>query len=103
MTLALEQYKLRLGERFGAALVEVRLFGSRARGEAHAESDVDVLVVLERAGFDDRRTAIDLAADVGLEHGLIVSPTVFDRSTWARYREQERPLAAEIERDGILV
>ena len=103
LRLALAEYRRLLERRFGKALVEVRLFGSRARGEAHAESDVDLLVVLETAGWDERRDAIDLATDVGLERTLLLSPTVFDRATWALWVEQGRPLAREIERDGVPV
>jgi hypothetical protein len=37
-----------LGEIFGDRLRDVVLVGSRARGQAHPESDVDLLVVLDR-------------------------------------------------------
>jgi len=60
-------------------------------------------VVLERAGFAERRTAIDLATDVGLEHDLLISPSVFDRQTWSDWCRQERPFAREVERDGVEV
>ena len=68
-------------ERFGHAVIDIRLFGSHARSNAHEESDVDVAVVLEEAGWETRRDIIDLAADIGLAHGLMLSPTVFDRET----------------------
>jgi len=91
--------KLRL--HFGPALVSLRLFGSVARGESHEESDVDVAVVLDRVDWDARRQVIDLATDIGLARGLSISPTLFDRETWERYRAQERPLVMDIEREGI--
>jgi len=98
---ALGALRARLEQRWGDALIAMRLFGSRVRGEASAESDVDVCVVLERAGWDERRATIDAAADVGLEHELVISATVFDRATYERWREQGRPLVADIEREGI--
>lgn len=91
----------RLRARWGEDLVALRLFGSRARGEADAESDVDVAVVLEHVDWKTKCAVIDLAADVGLEHDLLLSPTVFDRATYERWRRQERPLAMDIEREGI--
>ncbi len=36
----------RLRQRYGDNLLRVRLFGSKARGDAHEESDFDLLVVL---------------------------------------------------------
>lgn len=88
-------------ERFGAAVIDIRLFGSHARSAAHAESDVDVAVVLEQAGWEVRRDIIDLAADIGLAHNLMLSPTVFDRQTYERWCAQDRPLTRDIEQEGI--
>lgn len=88
-------------ERFGHAVIDIRLFGSHARSNAHEESDVDVAVVLEEAGWETRRDIIDLAADIGLARGLMLSPTVFDRETYERWRAQDRPLTRDIEREGI--
>lgn len=88
-------------ERFGDSVVEIRLFGSHARSSAHEESDVDVAVVLNEAGWETRRDIIDLATDIGLEHGLTLSPTVFDAATYERWRVQDRPLVRDIEHEGI--
>ena len=88
-------------ERYGDAVVDIRLFGSYARSSAHEESDVDIAVVLDELGWKIRREVIDLASDVGLEYGLSLSPTVFARDTWERWRAQDRPLTRDIEREGI--
>jgi len=98
---ALAQFAGELRRRFGEAVIEVRLFGSFARSEAYEESDVDVAVVLAHADWNTRREVIDLATDVGLPLDLLISPTVFDRETYERWREQERPLVMDIEREGV--
>jgi predicted nucleotidyltransferase len=76
--LALTEFVTRLRHSLSGNLVDVRLFGSEARGEATPESDIDVLVVVqpesERATLEDR--AIDIAFDVNLEFGVYVSPRV---------------------------
>ncbi len=43
---ALDDARRRLAEIYGDRIVRVILYGSQARGDAHADSDVDVLVVL---------------------------------------------------------
>ena len=98
---ALARFAEELRRRFGDAVLDVRLFGSFARAEAHEDSDVDVAVVLERADRHVRREVIDLATDVGLPVDLHISPTILDRETWERWRRQERPLVMDIERDGV--
>jgi predicted nucleotidyltransferase len=98
---ALENFASRLRARYGDAVVDVRLFGSVARGESHEASDVDVAVVLSHLDWETRRAVIDLATDIGLSCGLSISPTVFARQTWDRFRDEERPLVMDIVRDGI--
>lgn len=60
----LDAFAAGLRERFGPRLLAIRLFGSYARGEAHEESDVDCLVLLDRADRDDDCAVTDLAADL---------------------------------------
>jgi predicted nucleotidyltransferase len=90
-----------LRKRYGQAVLDVRLFGSFARGEADEDSDVDVAVVLERVDWTTQRDVIDLATDIGLPLDLRISPSIFDRETYALWRAQERPLVADIEREGV--
>ena len=89
-----------LRKRYGQAVLDVRLFGSFARGEADEESDVDVAVVLERVDWTTQRDVIDLATDIGLPLDLRISPSIFDAETYATWRAQERPLVMDIERQG---
>ena len=76
--LALTEFVKRLRHALSANVVDVRLFGSQARGEATPESDIDVLVVVqpesERTALEDR--AIDIAFDVNLEFNVYISPRV---------------------------
>ena len=90
-----------LPERYGDGLVDVRMFGSCARGEMREDSDVDVAVVLERVDWRTKCDVIDLSTDLGLEHDMLLSPSVLDRATFDRWRTQERPLVMDIERDGL--
>ena len=92
---------MRLRARHGDALVDVRLFGSCARGEMREHSDVDVAVVLERVDWRTRRDVIDLSADIGLAHDVLLSATILDRETFEHWRRQERALVMDIERDGL--
>jgi predicted nucleotidyltransferase len=67
---------LQLAERYG--MRRVRVFGSVARGETHAESDVDFLVEVERgrslldlAGFElDLEDLLGCKVDVVTEGGI---------------------------------
>lgn len=98
---ALSGVKEALRARFGARLLDVRLFGSRARGEGRTESDADVLIVLDRVDRADFDAVTDLCADVLLAHDLLVDPRLMSLERWRHHREQERPLVMDVERDGV--
>jgi uncharacterized protein len=73
----LGRYVSLLDERFGVDLVSVVLFGSRARGRPHPESDIDLLIVirgLPRRRFERYRGLPDLARDVSAAFGQAVAP-----------------------------
>lgn len=67
---------LQLAERYG--MLRVRVFGSVARGEANAQSDIDFLVEVERgrslldlAGFElDLKDLLGCKVDVITEGGI---------------------------------
>jgi hypothetical protein len=44
---------------------------------------------------------MDLAGQLLVETGLLVSPTIFDRETFERWSRQQRPLVMDIARDGV--
>jgi predicted nucleotidyltransferase len=89
-------------ERFGARVAEIRLFGSYARGDATAESDVDCLVLLDRVERDDDRAITDLAADLTWQiAGVVVSPMIMSVAEFEAWKGLERRTPLEIERQGI--
>jgi predicted nucleotidyltransferase len=73
---AIERFRDALAARFGGRLGRVVLFGSRARGEGHEESDLDLLVELVDLAPAERREVLDLALEAELATGLRLSPLV---------------------------
>jgi predicted nucleotidyltransferase len=89
-------------ERLGARVAGIRLFGSYARGEATADSDVDCLVLLDRVDRDDDRAITDLAADLIWQiAGVVVSPMIMSVAEFEAWKASERRTPLEIEREGI--
>jgi uncharacterized protein len=104
VTRALERYQVSLERAFGDRLREFVLYGSQARGTAHEESDVDVLVVVDDLTEDEHRLAVDLAYDANAAEREIwvgVSPLVRSTTAMNDLRDRERLITRNIARDGI--
>jgi len=98
---ALDEFVRRLQDRLNSNFVAVKLFGSRARGTGRADSDLDVLVVVERDDLVVRRTVRYLAADIWLAHGLFISTRIWSRERMERMKREPTLLSRNIQRDGI--
>lgn len=100
----LQAYRRLLEGEFGTRLRSVRLFGSRARGDADADSDADVSVIVDDLSDEERAKAIDLAfaawRDTG-GRGPLISSLPWSTSGFDARRLAERRIALDIEREGI--
>jgi DNA-binding transcriptional ArsR family regulator len=93
------QLSARLPAVYDDRLRGVYLYGSRARGDHQPDSDVDILIVLDRIedyGSDLRRSS-EIASDVSLEQGLTVTRMLVSEADWdARQRPILRSLAQDV-------
>jgi len=69
--------KIVLEDHYGTQMCNLRLYGSVARNENEAESDIDLLVVLKEPFdyFQELRTITDLLYPVQLESDYLISAT----------------------------
>lgn len=95
----------KLAGRFDA--VQLILFGSRARGDYHGESDADVAVVLagQPGDFVDTKLEMaDLAFEVLLDTGVLIQALPVWECEWANPNGYSTPeLLENIVRDGIVL
>ena len=98
---AIRQYASKLRARVPDRILSITLFGSKARGEASAESDLDLLVLVDS---EDREFVSELwrmASDVSLEHNLVLSVRVFAESRWAESRRMRLPFYRAVQAEGV--
>jgi len=98
---AVREFVARVRELLGTELLHVRLFGSRARGEGHEHSDLDIALIVTTGGRARRYDVYDLAFDVGLEYSVVLAPLVLEEQQFQKLKQRERLLALDIEREGI--
>jgi predicted nucleotidyltransferase len=104
---ALDRAISMLRQQFGERLRSVWLYGSRARGEPlHPESDVDLLVVLDRRSWPDGRDVIGLVMDAAEAEGLqrlLLAARTYGVDELAQRREIKSFFIQEVDRDKIVL
>ena len=100
---AIQALKQGLVHRFGTD-VELRIFGSVARGDYREYSDIDILVVLPvKVDNAVEEQVFDMAYDIELEYGLVIGTIVYSRDFWYSERAAVMPLFRNIQREGLFV
>ena len=79
------------------------LFGSRARGDADPDSDMDVLVVVDELTKEVEDYISDCAWEACFKHGIVMVPVVFSTDEWDRGPERSSLLAEAIREEGIFI
>jgi len=104
----LDAYRDALDARWPGVVARIAVFGSKARGDANADSDLDVLVLVNTDDRDTQREinhlGHDLAVDLSLEPGaqfIAASIMVYSTAEWAQRVSDNALFQTEVERDAV--
>jgi len=82
--LALKRFKEAVTKALGNELVELTLFGSKARGEAREDSDIDVLVITNSGNWRLRDVVYRIVNNILLDDDINISPKVIGKEDYKR-------------------
>jgi predicted nucleotidyltransferase len=97
----LTRFRAALEAIYGDRLARVVLFGSRARGDARADSDYDVAVFLHHpdTSWREARRMAEVTTALLDEVGAVINPISFDVTDY----DEPSLLMREIRREGVTV
>jgi predicted nucleotidyltransferase len=84
-------------------IVEFKVFGSRARGDADEYSDLDVFIEVEALDTALRDAISELAWEVGYQNYTVVSPLVYTRDELENSPLRASPIVKVISEEGVAV
>ena len=89
----------------GDSLKQMILYGSYARGDYEKDSDIDIVAIVHgnRLELQNKLKEIwDISADLEVEYGTIVSPTVIPYEEFEKYKN-DLPYYRNIQKEGVKV
>lgn len=81
-------------------LVDFCVFGSRARGDAMEDSDMDVFIEVENLDKDLKERVQDAVWEVGFENFMVISPLIFTREELENSPLRSSPIVRVIKEEG---
>ena len=99
----MDRFAATLRERWGSEILEIHLFGSKARGDAGPESDVDLLIITECNDWKLKDEIGRVATAILLSEEIYLSIKVLGKALYQRLIALEAPFIKNVLREGVSV
>lgn len=84
-------------------LLDIRLFGSRARGDAEEFSDLDVFIEIQTLDRKTKEIIKTITWEVSLENSIVISPLIFSKEELTESPLKYSPVVKNIMEEGISI
>ncbi len=98
---ALQTFIQRLLAELGQQVVQVILFGSKARGTSTTDSDVDLLILVKDEDRQLQRKISKISSQVDLDYDILLNTLLIADKRWKQMSKERFSLCRNVERDGI--
>lgn len=99
----MERYVAEIHNIYGSHVKQIILYGSYARGDYTADSDVDIMILLDISDMeikDYRHQLSDMTYDFNLDHDLDIKPIAKNEEHFLQWIENY-PFYANIQKEGV--
>ena len=101
----IEQYVSEIRKIYGTHLRQIILYGSYARGDYGADSDIDIMILLDIPDVEIKAYGQNLSYmtyDFNLENDLDIKPIAKNEAHFRKWRVNY-PFYANIEKEGVVL
>ncbi|MCK4357918.1 MAG: nucleotidyltransferase domain-containing protein [Candidatus Cloacimonetes bacterium] len=84
-------------------IIDMRIFGSRARDDFDEYSDLDIYLELEKNNYEIEDEIFNIVWKIGLENNLVITTIIFTIDELENGPMKYSPIYRNIMREGVLV
>lgn len=98
---AVKLFSQKIKELLQDNLVEIKIFGSKVRGDYEEDSDIDILLVVNNMNYMLRENIYDILLEIDLEYDPKISLKIFTTEEMEINKQMGSPFIFNVEREGI--
>ena len=99
----LDRYREAIRTECPDAVRDLLIYGSKARGDAHEDSDIDMLVIVKKGHDHVKNRLTDMADDLAVTANAAPSTIALTEDEWGRMKALRLPFQRNVERDAVSV
>jgi|SRR5712692_7791651 predicted nucleotidyltransferase len=99
----LHAYRKALDEKHPGIVQEILIYGSKARGQAHAESDLDVLLILKNEAATRKRELRRIGYMLAATTDVLPSIFAYTQGEWESRKRSGSTFRQAVDRDAVRV
>jgi predicted nucleotidyltransferase len=99
----LNAYRRALEDQYPGVVARMLIYGSKARGEDHANSDLDVLLIVKNDTSGRKRELRRIGYLLAATSDVVPSILAYSEDEWERRRKSGSSFRQAVERDAVRV
>ena len=98
---ALKELKEKINEKYPGT--ELILYGSKARGNFSKDSDVDILVLINKINPETERGVSDIIVDELIKTGIPLNEILVEKALLESYIAEQIPFYKNVKNEGVRI